>query len=774
MTGKKRPLKFAEYRRKRLWQYCRVGPNDTESESSDDGAKVRRMQTYPDPHAGHRDAEGTGGSLLHQDSETAHDGDASGDDSESEGSFAAGADAGLCINWDDSDGSVDGVMSIATGSGGGAANQAEDESSGSGGGAANDDEDESSDNIIATGPVDYLADRNIVSVGRSYVTEIRDMTEFEREMVRLQTENEMSKSACQRVFSLLQRNSHGLSAHLQDWTGTFRSARRRVLSLVPGVEIRVVGACDDGVPVELGPYKAFPQKEVDDRGIEVRYTLFTSKLVDIIAMHSHIHNTHNNPDHMLQFDMGIDGVPESLSGGVSIDVVTVRFVGCRSVYTLAVLRPRRTGLQICDSITLKMALDEYASLCAGTLKAVNKVSLRFVICDAPKRAKILAQKSHSGYLSCQFCHIKGTYLDGAVCFPPEQEGQLSEPRTKATFEECANDAERYGMPDCKGIKGSSLLRRVAGFDYVSNVVQERMHLLDLGITRQLCRHMFGGKIGAPTKRSTGSVYRPVSPSAFDEGAKFVKVPSEFSRRTRDLNYGNWKAEEYRNLYLAFWPLIAEALEPAPRAVWLHFVYLARGLMTRENGFIASAQVRDWIRKFAAAYGASACGYNVHALSHICHLRNLGRLTDTSAVVLEGHYHEMKRRFTSGTPSTGLQAMQDCCVRNLGGHTCERSIRVRPATTSKRCDDSLVFLRQHGLVRVTSIDGNGEIKGDVVRCEPTNYPLPNLDFTEVHSYRLAPSVRDPKAVKFTKDDVVGKGCVVKGYVSLIPLSVLHER
>ncbi len=235
-----------------------------------------------------------------------------------------------------------------------------------------------------------------------------------------------------------------------------------------------------------------------------------------------------------------------------------------------------------------------------------------------------------------------------------------------------------------------------------------------------------------------------------------------------------KTFKSRNLYLVFWPLIADALEPAPRSVWIHFVFLMRGLTTREHGFITSRQVRDWIRRFAAVYGDSACGYNIHALSHICHLRSLGPLTDSSAVALECHYADMKRRFTSGTPSTGLQAMQDCCVRNLGGHTCVRSISIRPATKSTRCDDSLVFLRGSGLVRVVREREDGQFEGHVIRCEPTNHPVPDLDFTQVHSYRLAPPTSGSRSCTFTKSDVVGKGCIVREYVSMVPLNVLRER
>ncbi len=531
MTRKKRPHTYASYRRKRMRLYCPGFDTDSDASKEDEEAASSSETNGRNVAAVGADRAGGAGpstcGLLSDCFNPLPDLDEdidSGDASDENESYCEPSASGGSLGQPDSDES------------GGMTDEAAE------------DIEQVGDNDVASAPDaepnDYLAGRTLVSGGRSYVGVIQNMADFEREMVRMQTENEMSKTACQRVFALLQKNSAVLSQHLPHWTGSFRSARRRVLALVPAVDIVVVGANEDG-PVQLGPYSAYPKKLVEEQNLTVRYTLYTSKLKDVIALHAHLHGHHEDHEQVLKFDLGLDGVPESLSGGVSIDVLTIRFVGCRSVYSLAVLRPRRTGLHICDSVILKQALQEYKALREGREKAVNKVLLRFVICDAPKRAKVLAQKSHSGYSSCQYCHIKGTYVDGAVCFPPEHENELSEARTKESFEACADEAERDGLTDCHGVKGSSLLRGIPEFDYVSHVVQERMHLADLGACRQLCRHMFGGKIGAPTKRSSDQVYRPVSAAAFDEGARLVRVPSEFSRRTRELSYGNWKAEEYR-------------------------------------------------------------------------------------------------------------------------------------------------------------------------------------------------------------------------------------
>ena len=620
------------------------------------------------------------------------------------------------------------------------------------------------------GALDFLRGRDIESVARPYVAGLRSMVDFERELVVMQTQNKMSKAACERVFSMLQKNAHMLAQQLPTWKGSFRTARRHVNACTPPCTIKVSGI-EGGRQVTLGPYPAYPIKEIETRHIDVEYALYESRLVDVVAFHAHLHGTHRDDDQAWDFDIGIDGVPESNSGGVSIDVLTLKFTACRSVYTLAVLRPRRTGLKIPDSVILKSFLADYVAVLQERTIPVNRVRLRYVIADAPKRAKLLNMKSHGGYYSCQHCHIRGDRATAGVRFLPEEDTRISEPRSLQTVEADADTADRLGL-ESRGIKGSSPLRQIPGYDYVSGIVQERMHLCDLGLCRQLCRLLFRCK--GISHQSDYSRY-VVDTYLLDAVLKGVKVPTDFSRRTRDFNYSLWKSEEFRNLYLCFWPLVANVVQPTGRDVWLNFVYIMRGLLVRETGFISESRVRNWHKKFVGAFGRNASAYNVHAFSHVLKLRDLGLLTDTSAVYNENHYGEMKRRFQSGTPSVGLQGIQDCNVRNLGTHNCRRTTRISPKATSKT-DDSLVFTRDHKLLKVTAVGGDGLYEGREIPCQPTNLPLADLDFTAVYTYRLLTDWQKSlgPVLPFAYDDVIGKAVIAREHVSMIPLDVLLER
>jgi hypothetical protein len=80
----------------------------------------------------------------------------------------------------------------------------------------------------------------------------------------------------------------------------------------------------------------------------------------------------------------------------------------------------------------------------------------------------------------------------------------------------------------------------------------------------------------------------------------TKVPSEFSRKPRELDFPNLKAEEYRNLLIFYFPAILHRLAPFPvgseeagpsghglkneRGFFGKFVYLLRALLLPENEY----------------------------------------------------------------------------------------------------------------------------------------------------------------------------------------------
>ena len=211
---------------------------------------------------------------------------------------------------------------------------------------------------------DYLEQRGIDVLRRVRNRGIENMADFEREMVTVQTEFSMSKQACDRIFNILQSNAAIIAHGLRHWSRCFRTARRDALRLIPPCDVTV--HCLDSSTsqeVTLGPFDAFPQKIIKTRGLTQNFALYQCRLRDILSYHLRLHAEDEiGCSTTLAFDLALDGIPESNSGGVSIDVLAVRFVGCRSVYGLAVLRPTRTGMGISDAVILERVQDEYEVL----------------------------------------------------------------------------------------------------------------------------------------------------------------------------------------------------------------------------------------------------------------------------------------------------------------------------------------------------------------------------------------------------------------------------
>jgi hypothetical protein len=83
------------------------------------------------------------------------------------------------------------------------------------------------------------------------------------------------------------------------------------------------------------------------------------------------------------------------------------------------------------------------------------------------------------------------------------------------------------------------------------------------------------------------------------------VPSEFSRKPRELDFPNLKAEEYRNLLIFYFPAILHRLAPIPagsgetgpsghgmkneRGFFAKFVYLLRALLLPPNEYTLQAE-----------------------------------------------------------------------------------------------------------------------------------------------------------------------------------------
>ena len=111
------------------------------------------------------------------------------------------------------------------------------------------------------------------------------------------------------------------------------------------------------------------------------------------------------------------------------------------------------------------------------------------ICDAPAKAFVLSTKYHSGYHSCSKCLIEGEYYS-SVCFPVANIKRLqryceSDLRTDLKFKnlEYLGDYQR----------GDTILNQLPHVGLVTNVPLDSMHLVYLGVMKQLIKLWIGDK-----------------------------------------------------------------------------------------------------------------------------------------------------------------------------------------------------------------------------------------------------------------------------------------
>ncbi|CAN7945711.1 unnamed protein product, partial [Ixodes hexagonus] len=149
----------------------------------------------------------------------------------------------------------------------------------------------------------------------------------------------------------------------------------------------------------------------------------------------------------------------------------------------------------------------------------TKIALRVgtFICDAPAKSFVLCIKGHTGYYSCTKCTVRGTYMNGRVCFPD----LTASLRTDADFRSVSQEEHHLDT-------GPSILLELP-VDIVKQVPLEYMHLVCLGVVHKLLVMWFRG----PRPTRLGSQVRDSVSVKNIALARYV--PSDFNRKPRSLS-----------------------------------------------------------------------------------------------------------------------------------------------------------------------------------------------------------------------------------------------
>lgn len=551
---------------------------------------------------------------------------------------------------------------------------------------------------------------------------------------------------------------------------------------------------------------------------------------DILSIHNTICPNFGNQRRKLQ--LSCDGVSESLSTTITLDVYSVKFEGCRVIYPIRIIRPLVKNPPIDHSFQLHEAISEIY---------VNNCEITQFIADNPKRSTARECLCFSSWYPCEYCFAKGTkimtnltentkerkkiqlqkdmveeriealrQLDGAgnrnemnnlkkiqkdliaaekklkpkkshIVWP--KTSRNGPPRTREEIDEIVGKIENnqeMTEDDRKGIKGRSLFLDIPGFNFVNNVPVEYLHLVCLGNVKKCVELTF--KVTDGRKRVTK---RKLSlPSQFNIQISTVKSVREFNRRIRDLHFSVYKGQEFRNLLLFFFPLVLNCIEPGhkERDMWLYFTYMIKSCIVPTEEFrqinldVVEKCTKLWYSLYQQLFGVHNCTYSTHIMgSHLIESRFHGPLTSTSAFPFESFYSELRNSFVPGTPSPLKQIFSNVLLkRALENHKCKQDIYYSAKDSPQECNSLVYLFEQRKYILYKIIDINEDIfTVNEQEYLPCNFPeTPSLNWDVVGVF-MKGNLKN-EMVTIDRNSIKGKVLEVQNYLITCPANVLREK
>lgn len=564
---------------------------------------------------------------------------------------------------------------------------------------------------------------------------------------------------------------------------------------------------------------------------------------DLLEIHRQIcPNYRPNPD----VKLSLDGVQEARSSNVTTDIFSVSFDSCRNIYPLRLIRPcnryKYDDQEQIEAVLLDLNQTE--------------ATLDSCILDNPKRARVKCTKSSSATCPCEYCEASAVNYSDAITSETiklinkrydEQienlksqvdalrsesavdnnfQGNISllettieqlekskkvelkgmkksqltwpastmngRPRTITAIKRIIKDIEESEVPldkdYVKGIKGRSKLLNQPNFDFILDIPCEYMHLGCQGVVRRMVELTFdvGEKRIRVTTRKLSNV------NLYNSKISKIDFFREFSRRCRHLDFAVFKAQEFRNLLLFFFPIVVDSIEPEykkERQVWLNLVFVVRACILPNNEYenvekrILFKACELFYNLFEETYGQKNCSYSVHVLgSHLFKIRGNQPLTSRSAFMFESFYSEMKNLFKPGTVAPLKQILKNCLMkRTVEYHTCSKSIHYAALQTDphKRKtleNNSMIYTYENNSYNLFNIT---KIESDTFTCtrqgkfEYKNDLTPNYDWKSIGVFRYGPQCLS-EVHEINRKSVCGKVMVVDNMLITCPINVLLEK
>lgn len=574
-------------------------------------------------------------------------------------------------------------------------------------------------------------------------------------------------------------------------------------------------------------------------GEKKNYSIFTFQMSDVLDIHEGVCPLAQENQRHLQ--ISVDGVQEAKSNSVSLDVYTMKMRNCRNIYPLKIIRPLNK-FQIAYKPHLQEVLNDIQN---------SECVLDHVVADNLKRAILKEVLNHCSNFACEFCFSKAVrythqddkaiaekkanqlkikqyekqirsiraepcstsklaqneeqikVLSDMICQLKKKNTQLSKPHSHSvwphttsegalrTREEILSiidsleneDRSQLTADDVKGIVGRSVLLDVPGFNFVEGVVPEYMHLACLGVVKRLLELTFS--VGENRTRATSRRLSP--PSLFNQLMMGIKVPREFPRRAREMDFAVLKAQEMRNIILFYFAIVVQSIEPEAkeRRLWFLLAFMIRACTLPELEFqnVNQAELQSACKQFYILYEKlftpKNCTYSIHVLvSHLLLIRSQGPFTSTSAFIFESFYSEMRNSFKTGTISALKQIMQRIYLkRSLSYHCCEKSTFYSEKDTAME-SNSLIYTYENNTYKMYKIIKKDENNSKQLHChvqgniEIEFSDANDVDWKTVGVFKEGATGSD--IVIISEENIHGKVLKVCSLLITCPINVLNEN
>ena len=314
------------------------------------------------------------------------------------------------------------------------------------------------------------------------------------------------------------------------------------------------------------------------------------------------------------------------------------------------------------------------------------LTVRNIRADTLMRTDLTNTLSHRAKgSSCDQCiglPVEGTTnwsVDSLDSPPRDQESWARDVPEKTTF---------------LGRKGPTPLLQIPNLIVPQSLTVDPMHCLFLGLGEFFIR-----KFLLEDKAHEKKGQRVKILDAVNEQFCRMRVPTEGHRSTKPYNV-KFKSSEYKNWHLLHGHIVAtiffEYGEIKIATFFSRFTFLLRALLLDDDLLEAverehdlMSMVREQHKDVEDILGLQNCNLNLHNFKHVLEWRRKYRLHEFSAEQGEHFYGLNKKSMDNRNCHYGVQVHINRLIRDLRGHFCLRTYRIRPYKEHSDFDDSLI-------------------------------------------------------------------------------------